>query len=106
MKKSFSYAERLIWALNERHLTQSELARRVHIRPQAIQYLCDERNHAQGSKHTAAIAKALGVSPDWLANQSGTPFLMPTPRQAASLTAENTQSVSDFFAILDAQQPR
>ena len=105
MKKSLTYAERLMWALNERHLTQSELARRVHIRPQAIQYLCDERNHAQGSKHTAAMAKALGVSPDWLANQSGTPFLMPTPRHAANLTAENTQSLSDFFAILDAQQP-
>lgn len=52
-------------------ISQSELARAVGIKPQSIQYLLDTNNAASGSKHTASIAKELGVSTDWLANGQG-----------------------------------
>ncbi len=74
-----SYTERLLWAMNELPLSQgrpvvgqTELARAVAVKPQSIQYLCDARNQAKGSRQTPAIARYLGVSADWLATGVGT----------------------------------
>ncbi len=50
---------------------QSMLARKVGIKPQAVQYLLDPRNGASGSKHTAALADALGISSRWLSTGEG-----------------------------------
>lgn len=55
---------------------QSALAHRINamggkITPQAIQYLCDPKKNALGSRHTAAIAAACGVSAVWLATEEG-----------------------------------
>lgn len=69
-----SYAGRLLWAMRRAGKTnQSELARTVGIKPQSIQYLCRPEAGAQGSKHTAALAVALGVSSRWLARNEGSP---------------------------------
>ena len=53
------------------HMSQSELARAIGVRPQAIQYLLSPEKGATGSKHTASIAGTLNVSADWLASGSG-----------------------------------
>lgn len=69
-----TYAGRLIWAMQHAGKTnQSELARVIGIKPQSIQYLCRRDAGAQGSKHTAALADALGVSSRWLARNEGLP---------------------------------
>lgn len=69
-----TYAGRLNWAMHQAGKTnQSELARAVGVKPQSIQYLCRRGAGAQGSKHTAALAQALNVSPRWLARNEGLP---------------------------------
>ena len=50
---------------------QSELAREIGIKPQAIQYLLEPKNNATGSRHIAAFAFALGVNSVWLATGEG-----------------------------------
>ncbi|RZI86297.1 MAG: XRE family transcriptional regulator [Rubrivivax sp.] len=68
-----TYGGRLAWAMNRAGKTnQSELARAIGVKPQSIQYLCGPGSNAQGSIHTPALAKVLGVSPDWLARGEGT----------------------------------
>jgi hypothetical protein len=84
MNEWTTYAGRLIWAMHHAGQTnQSELARAIGIKPQSIQYLCRPDAGAQGSKHTAALAKALGVSSQWLARNEG----LPDGRPATALTA-------------------
>lgn len=73
MEEWKTYAGRLAWAMARAGKNQSELAREVDIKAQSIQYLCDPKNGARGSKHTTAIAKALGVAPGWLASNEGDP---------------------------------
>ncbi|MGH1371154.1 MAG: LexA family protein [Cellvibrionaceae bacterium] len=63
------YGKRLKQALSNRGIGQSELARRAGIKPQSVQYLCAGKG--QGSTHTNAFAKILGVDPDWLASGVG-----------------------------------
>jgi hypothetical protein len=63
-----TFSGRLLWAMNRAGKTnQSELARAVGVKPQSIQYLCHPESGAQGSTHTAALARELRVSADWLA---------------------------------------
>lgn len=70
-----SYAGRLGWAMRRAGRTnQSELARAIGVKPQAIQYLCDLEAGAQGSSHTPSLAKELGVRADWLARGEGPPL--------------------------------
>ncbi|RZL09853.1 MAG: XRE family transcriptional regulator [Rubrivivax sp.] len=90
MNEWTTYAGRLIWAMEHAGQTnQSELARAIGIKPQSIQYLCRRDAGAQGSKHTAALAKALGVSPQWLARNEGLPDAPP----ATVLMAAESASV-------------
>lgn len=70
-----SYAGRLGWAMRRAGRTnQSELARAIGVKPQAIQYLCDLEAGAQGSSHTPSLARELGVRADWLARGEGPPL--------------------------------
>lgn len=85
-----SYAGRLGWAMRRAGRTnQSELARAIGVKPQAIQYLCDLDAGAQGSSHTPSLAKELGVRADWLARGEGQPLEKTQPVAAeASETGE------------------
>lgn len=72
-----TYRDRLLWAMLKAKLTsQSELARRIGVKPQSIQHLLDPLKNAQGSSHTALIAEELKVSPKWLATGQGTPDVL------------------------------
>lgn len=66
-----SFAERLKRALYVTDTSQAELARTINIRQQGVHYLCHE---AKGSKHSPAIARALGISLEWLTEGRGEMF--------------------------------
>jgi phage repressor protein C with HTH and peptisase S24 domain len=70
-----TYAERLNWAMNRetKKVSQTELAKKIGISPQSIQYLCDPERGAQGSKHNSKIAAELGISAIWLETGEGSP---------------------------------
>ncbi|WP_064577195.1 helix-turn-helix domain-containing protein [Cupriavidus gilardii] len=72
----FTFSDRLRWAMAQMRppLSRRQLAERIKVSPQSIDYLCNPNSNAKGSKHTAALAKALGVSPMWLATGEGTPY--------------------------------
>lgn len=63
-----TFSERLRLAIEKSPYSQSELARRIGLKPQAIQYLADPKNNAKGSRHLHLIAKELSVNPEWLAS--------------------------------------
>lgn len=79
-----TYGERLLWAMAQRSLNQSDLARLTGVTPQAVQYLCDPTNNARGSRNTAAFAEACGVDPNWLARGTGAPRPEAEPHPDAS----------------------
>lgn len=70
-------ANRLKCARERVKITQSELARRVGISPQAIQAL--ESGTSAGSRHLASIAGALGVEALWLSDGKGNMVRTPRP---------------------------
>jgi transcriptional regulator with XRE-family HTH domain len=70
-KTTTTYAERLRRAREHAELSQSELGRQIGMSPQAIQYLEDPEQAAQGSHKTARIADACGVRPLWLESGDG-----------------------------------
>lgn len=75
LARMYTYGERLRWAMGQAKPPMSGrgLAARVGIRPQSVHYLLDPSRNAKGSRHTTAIARALGVSPEWLATGRGSP---------------------------------
>lgn len=74
MNEWSSYSGRLLWAMRRAGKTnQSELARAIGVKPQSIQYLCNPDSGAQGSSHSPALARELGVLADWLARGEGQP---------------------------------
>ena len=71
----YTYAERLRWAMQQTEPPTSRrgLAQLIGVQYQSIQYLADPNRNATGSRHTDAIARALGVSAQWLATGKGKP---------------------------------
>jgi transcriptional regulator with XRE-family HTH domain len=61
---------RLKFALKVLNISQSELAKRIHVKPQVIQYLC--ASQSQKSRFTFEIAEALDIDFSWLATGKGT----------------------------------
>lgn len=57
-------SSRLLYALNRQKISQSELARKIGVKPQVIQYLCT--GNANKSKFSYEIAIALEINPNWL----------------------------------------
>jgi len=60
---------RLSYALRVCNMSQAELARRVGIKQQSVQYLCS--NKAEKSKYSDSFAKALEISSTWLLTGRG-----------------------------------
>jgi transcriptional regulator with XRE-family HTH domain len=80
-----TYAERLKRAMFLAEIGQGELARKIGVTQQTIQYLC---KNGKRSVHTVEISKVLGVSPDWLATGEGDMNLSDTKALAIELTDE------------------
>jgi SOS-response transcriptional repressor LexA len=67
-----TFAARLRFAMERAGKSnQSELAREIGIKPQAIQYLLEPKNNASGSRHITKLAAALGTPSHWLATGEG-----------------------------------
>jgi transcriptional regulator with XRE-family HTH domain len=62
------YSDRLKYALDFREISQSDLARAVGVKSQAIQYLCDK---GKRSVHSVKIAKILRINAEWLTEGIG-----------------------------------
>ena len=62
-------SSRLLYAMRQLNISQSELARRVGIKQQVIQYLCT--SNASKSKFSHDIASALGINLSWLISGEG-----------------------------------
>lgn len=77
-------SDRLNYALKLTGLSQSELAKQINTKPQAIQYLC--RSGARKSKFTHQMADALGVESLWLAAGVGKIHATPTAHHANQTT--------------------
>jgi SOS-response transcriptional repressor LexA len=75
-----SLSSRLAYALERLRISQSELARRVGVKPQIIQYLCT--GNATKSKFAYEIASALEINPDWLIAGKG-PMLFSLPLETS-----------------------
>jgi SOS-response transcriptional repressor LexA len=84
---------RLVYAMNILGVNQSELARRIGVKPQVIQYLCT--SNATRSKFAFDIADALGLNVDWLIAGQG--------RMADKISTENIIKVPivEWSNILD-----
>jgi transcriptional regulator with XRE-family HTH domain len=112
-----SYAKRLRQARLNAGISQSELARRVGLKnPQAVQYLEEDSNNAQGSRYTPRFAQELGVSPVWLQSGSGSMvdhraaepgagyYVRPSPaalmKSIRSLTPELQSAISQIVEAL------
>ena len=63
-----NYSDRLKYALMRNGMTQSELARLVGVKPQAIQYLCEK---GKRSVHSVKISEILKITPSWLTDGTG-----------------------------------
>jgi len=81
LPRMYTYGERLRWAMAQTDppISGRALVLRVGVRPQSIHHLLDPARNAKGSRHTTAIAKALGVSADWLSTGSGRPYKAGAP---------------------------
>jgi transcriptional regulator with XRE-family HTH domain len=62
-------SDRLRYALNLLGISQTDLAKKINVKPQIIQYLCSSRSLR--SKFTFNIAEALGIDVSWLAIGKG-----------------------------------
>ena len=62
---------RIKQVLEERGMSQSQLARLVGVKQQTISYICSPDNPASTSRYATQIAAALGVNPVWLQTGDG-----------------------------------
>ncbi len=99
-----SYSERLKFALEIRGLNQSDLARKIGVEPQSIQYLCKKGTR---SVHNVKIASVLNISPKWLAEGLGD-MLEPYPDslcvEIKKLSHENRGVIEKIVHALISQQ--
>lgn len=57
--------------IEEKGLTQSQLARLVGVKQQTISYICAVNSPASTSRYATKIAQVLGVNPAWLQSGEG-----------------------------------
>jgi hypothetical protein len=84
-----TYGERLKWAIKNAEITQTKLARMAGIQPQTVQYLCDKKNAAQGSRHNSKFSEILKINAYWLETGKGDRF-----------ANENKEADDDLLQIL------
>ena len=66
-----TYADRLKWAMDQKGVGPSELARACGIRPQAISQQLSGESKSASAKNLLRIARILNVNAEWLAAGSG-----------------------------------
>jgi transcriptional regulator with XRE-family HTH domain len=79
-------SERLRYALKVSGTSQTDLAQKIKVKPQVIQYLCSGKS--EKSKFTFNIAEALNIDVSWLAIGKGT-----KPTFLRAVTQKNNNQV-------------
>lgn len=74
-----TFSDRLSYALDKLNISQAELARRINVNRQAVQYLCVSGTNK--SKFAYHISEALGINVDWLAAGTGEMLLIESPEK-------------------------
>jgi len=92
-----TFATRLKYARERAGLSQSELARRIGIKPQSIQYI--ESGSTQKSRYTLEIANVLGVSVEWLVYGEGSS----EPTENALIFREDVTELQRRFLAADTE---
>ncbi|MBA3660218.1 MAG: helix-turn-helix transcriptional regulator [Gammaproteobacteria bacterium] len=93
MTENFSSLSlRLKYALNVLGFSQTELARRINVKPQVIQYLCS--SCSQKSRFTLEIAESLNIDFTWLATGRGI-----LPKKLELLNVKNSIPLLSFPQI-------
>ena len=82
---------RVAYARTAKQWSQSELARRIGVQPQAIQQI--ESNRTKRSRYLPDIAKVTGFELDWLLTGIGSP----RSRKDASTEPVSRQELSHFI---------
>ena len=88
-------SDRLVQLIEERGLTQSELARRIGVSATAIWKLTNEP--AQGSKHIHKIARELGTSVAYLMNETD-------DRDEGALPVPTAERLADQLDLVAVQE--
>lgn len=68
---NMEFHERLKQAIEYSKMTQADIAEKVGIAQPTLSHLQNPEKKAKGSEHTVRLARILGVSPDWLADEEG-----------------------------------
>jgi len=79
-------AERLVHAREAAGLSQPQLAKKAGVSQGSISHI--ETGLRKNPRHLLSLAKALGITPDWLMNGSG-PRQLPVSQQNSPLSAES-----------------
>src|SRR5690606_28767987 len=66
-----TFGERLKLAMRKAKITQAEMAEKLGITQQSVQFACSPKS--KSSKHTERMAEILGVSASWLAFGTDSP---------------------------------
>ena len=96
-----TYAERLNHAMELNGVSQSELARRVGIKAQAVQYICSGRGRR--SSYTAEFARELGVNAEWLATGKG-PMLAGKAIMLPDLATDERRLIEQYQRLSPKEQ--
>jgi len=91
-----SLSERLRFALKVLGISQTELARRIHVKPQVIQYLCS--GNSSKTKFMFDIAEALKIDVSWLAIGKGEP-----PSNSNIVNHDKTIPILSFSQIKESK---
>lgn len=89
---------RLTFAMRKLGVNQSDLARRIGIKPQAIQYLCT--SNAERSRFAFDIADSLGINLDWLIAGKGR-MINDTVQRSTAVPIINWSDIKDWVAYQD-----
>lgn len=97
-----TFSQRLNYAMSYKQVSQSALARTIGVKPQSVQYLCN--NNAKSSRLTPQIAEALDVNLEWLALGVGKVWV--EEAQAEAVVSQQVPLISwDELVDFDAQHP-
>ena len=72
--KKLSIGQRIRWAIEERQLTQVEVANRVGLTQATVSNWVTDTSRKPSGPSLLKLANALGISPDWIVTGAGDPF--------------------------------
>jgi len=101
LKKQFlfinmdNFSQRLQYALEITGTRKVELARKINVKPQVIQFLCNSTT--QSSRYTFDIAEALNINVEWLALGKGNVLLDKSQKNTIQAPILDYQNLRDLF---------